>query len=253
MSQGKGYIKLYRDLQDCWIWEGERFSRGQAWVDLLLMANHKDVKIPFGEKIEIVQRGQFITSIAKLAKKWGWSFNTVKRFLNLLENDNMLTRKSDNSKTLITIVNYRVYQGSEKDADSQVDRPVDRPIDRPTDGLMADLLTPNNNDKNDKNDNKRKDISKDISKRKVFTPPTIDEIWEYCRERKNNVSPEKFFDFYESKGWMVGKNKMKDWKAAVRTWEKHDKNERGNKNGEQHNTTQLTEEELRERGFFDLV
>lgn len=64
----------------------------------------------------------------------------------------------------------------------------------------------------------------DRPKKKVvkFVPPTIEEISEYCRERKNNVNPEKFFDFYESKGWMVGKNKMKDWKAAVRTWERGD-------------------------------
>ena len=154
MSQGtKGYIKLYRDLQDCWIWQGERFTRGQAWVDLLLMANHRDTKIPFGDHLEIVARGQFITSISKLADKWGWSFNTVKKFLNLLESDNMLTRKSDNSKTLITIVNYGIYQANDIDVDRQVDRPIDEPIDRPIDEPGANLLTPNKNEKNDKEDN----------------------------------------------------------------------------------------------------
>ena len=53
-----------------------------------------------------------------------------------------------------------------------------------------------------------------------FCPPTLEEIMNYCEERKNLVDAERFFDFYSSKGWMVGKNKMKDWKAAVRTWEK---------------------------------
>ena len=53
-----------------------------------------------------------------------------------------------------------------------------------------------------------------------FAPPTLEEVKEYCRERGNKVDPEKFIDFYESKGWMVGKNKMKSWQAAVRTWEK---------------------------------
>lgn len=62
-----------------------------------------------------------------------------------------------------------------------------------------------------------------------FSPPTLQDIREYCIERNNNVDPETFFDFYESKGWMVGKNKMKDWKAAVRTWEKNDNNRRGSK------------------------
>jgi len=54
---------------------------------------------------------------------------------------------------------------------------------------------------------------------KKFTIPTVLEIKEYCTERKNNVNPNKFYDFYESKGWLVGKNKMKNWKAAIRTWE----------------------------------
>lgn len=57
-------------------------------------------------------------------------------------------------------------------------------------------------------------------KRKTFTKPTIDEIQDYCIERNNNVNAEQFFDYYESNGWKVGKNSMKDWKAAVRTWER---------------------------------
>lgn len=53
-----------------------------------------------------------------------------------------------------------------------------------------------------------------------FTPPTLQEVQVYCMNRHNNVDPGKFIDFYSAKGWMIGKNKMKDWKAAVRTWEK---------------------------------
>ena len=52
--------------------------------------------------------------------------------------------------------------------------------------------------------------------------PTLEELKAYCKERKNNVDPEKFFDYYSSNGWKVGKNPMKDWKAAVRTWERND-------------------------------
>jgi len=55
-----------------------------------------------------------------------------------------------------------------------------------------------------------------------FTPPTLQEVTDYCSERNNNVDPQAFIDFYSSKGWMIGKNKMKDWKACVRTWERHD-------------------------------
>ena len=62
-------------------------------------------------------------------------------------------------------------------------------------------------------------IGKDNNKGR-FTPPTIEEVKAYCTERQNTVDPVSFINFYESKGWMIGKNKMKDWKAAVRTWER---------------------------------
>ena len=63
------------------------------------------------------------------------------------------------------------------------------------------------------------DLKENI-KRKVFTKPTAEEVKAYCSERKNNVDADKFIDFYESKGWLIGKNPMKDWRACVRTWEK---------------------------------
>ena len=80
---------------------------------------------------------------------------------------------------------------------------------------------------------KRKDESKDSSKREStkFVPPTVDEVKAYCIERGNTIDPESFIDFYESKGWMVGKNKMQDWKAAIRTWEKHDNGGNGKNKG----------------------
>lgn len=62
-------------------------------------------------------------------------------------------------------------------------------------------------------------------KRKRFVPPTIEEVKSYCLERKNNVDPERFIDYYTANGWKVGKNKMVNWKATVRTWEKRDFNQ----------------------------
>ena len=59
---------------------------------------------------------------------------------------------------------------------------------------------------------------------KRFTPPTVDEVAAYCGERNNRIDPQTFVDFYASKGWVVGKSKMKDWKASIRTWEKRDGN-----------------------------
>ena len=67
--------------------------------------------------------------------------------------------------------------------------------------------------------------------RKPFIPPTVEEVSAYCTERGNNVDPQAFIDFYESKGWMIGKNKMKDWKAAVRTWEQSDRRKGVKANG----------------------
>jgi predicted phage replisome organizer len=69
-----------------------------------------------------------------------------------------------------------------------------------------------------------KESDKDINKKNSrFVPPTLEEVRAYCNERNNQVDTERFIDFYSSKGWMVGKNKMKDWKACVRTWEKSSK------------------------------
>ena len=76
---------------------------------------------------------------------------------------------------------------------------------------------------------KEKDIEidkeplKENIKRKVFKKPAVDEVKEYCKERKNNINAENFVNFYEAKGWVIGKTPMKDWKAAIRTWEAKDK------------------------------
>ena len=81
----------------------------------------------------------------------------------------------------------------------------------------------NSIDKNSINnisDSEESQNDKPVKKRKQFKPPSVEEVNDYCIERNNNVNAEAFVDFYESKGWMVGKNKMKDWKAAVRNWER---------------------------------
>ena len=81
----------------------------------------------------------------------------------------------------------------------------------------------------EKEEEKDKEINKnnksDKPTRTRFTPPAREEVQAYCIERKNNVDVERFIDYYTSNGWMVGKNKMKDWKAAVRTWERNGNNQ----------------------------
>ena len=73
---------------------------------------------------------------------------------------------------------------------------------------------------------KEKELDKDKEKSKSekakrFTPPTLEEVIAYCNERNNNIDANHFIDYYTSNGWLVGKNKMKDWKAAIRTWERN--------------------------------
>lgn len=72
------------------------------------------------------------------------------------------------------------------------------------------------------NDIKENNLTVVKEKRQRFSPPTADEVKAYCHERGNHVDPQRFVDFYASKGWRVGNNPMKDWKAAVRTWEQRD-------------------------------
>lgn len=199
MSQG--WILLHRQIQDCWIWQDRPYSKGQAWVDLLLLANHRDVKIPIDGKPVEITRGQFHTSEVKLANRWGWDRRKVKRFLEVLESDRMLVKECSRNGTTITLVNYDNFQG-----DGTPDGTTHGTPNGTSDGTQTNNVKNVNNVKNN-----------------IFTPPTLEEVTKYCQERSNNVNPNNFIDFYSSKGWMIGKNKMKDWKAAVRTWEKSSK------------------------------
>lgn len=80
----------------------------------------------------------------------------------------------------------------------------------------------------EKEKEREKEKEKEVKKRaSAFTPPTIDQVSDYCRERNNGVDPNKWWDFYQSKNWMIGKSKMSDWKAAVRTWEQRENHGRG--------------------------
>lgn len=115
MNKQKGWIALYRSIQDHWLWEDDVFSRGQAWIDMILMANHTDNKTLIDGSLVTVKRGSRITSLRKLSERWGWSTTKVKKFLELLVEDGMITYKSDTKKTVYNIVNYDYWQGLEND------------------------------------------------------------------------------------------------------------------------------------------
>lgn len=108
-----GWISIHRKIQDNLIWEDKPFSRGQAWIDLLLLANHEDRQVLFNGNAIQVKRGEKITSLRQLSDRWGWSITKVKKFLNLLSDEKMISYKSDSKKTVYSIVNYEVYQDSE--------------------------------------------------------------------------------------------------------------------------------------------
>lgn len=110
----QGWIKLHRQIQDHWLYqENRKFSKYEAWLDLLMMVNHEDKKVVIGSEVIEVKRGQRITSIRKMCDKWGWSNTKVTQFLILLQNEGMIHLISDNKKSLISINNYDFYQSNE--------------------------------------------------------------------------------------------------------------------------------------------
>lgn len=106
----EGWISIYRKIQDSWLWEDKPFSKGQAWIDILLLANHKDKKTLIGEELIEVKRGSFITSQRKLMQRWGWGSGRTRKFLKLLQADQMIKLLTDNAKTTVFVNNYEQYQ-----------------------------------------------------------------------------------------------------------------------------------------------
>lgn len=125
-----GWIKLYRDLVEDDMWLCEPFTKGQAWVDLLMMANYKDGEFYHGNSSEIIKRGSFATSELKLMNRWKWSKNKVRNFLKLLENKKMIACDKNRIRTTITIVNYCTFQDLQTTDEPQVnhERTTDEPL-----------------------------------------------------------------------------------------------------------------------------
>lgn len=108
----RGFIKIYRKIEDnvLWLSNNEPFDSRSAWVDLILLANHKDNTFKLGMRTITVKRGQKWTSSNKLAQRWIWSRQKVMNYLHMLQNEGMIYLETSNRGLLITIVNYRVYQ-----------------------------------------------------------------------------------------------------------------------------------------------
>lgn len=106
-----GWVCIHRKIQDNFIWTSDDpFDKRSAWIDIVLMANHKDRDVQIGSQKVTIRKGQKFTSIRNLALKWNWSRDRVARYLNLLVSAGMIYKDSLYNGTLITIVNYELYQ-----------------------------------------------------------------------------------------------------------------------------------------------
>jgi hypothetical protein len=211
-----GFNKSYRKELKSDVWVMPPIYH-RIWYWLRLNAQHETYLFPTRKRFGIwVLPGQRITSLRQIAEgvkwiEWGkdeiLNVKTIKDVLGWLESHEMVTVVSNTKGTLISIVNWHIYN----------DLPVEK-------------VTPKSNTKGTRSGHKEEGIelkSKSISSPEalrlpepISIPPLIDDVVAYCKERGRGVDPHKWFDFYASKGWMIGKNKMKDWRAAVRTWEK---------------------------------
>lgn len=141
-----GWIKLHRSMLSNPLWESEPFSRAQAWIDLLLITNHKDgfIRIKNGKRIDI-KRGQCGYSEVKLSERWKWSRGKVKRFLNELKNDQMIVQQIIQQNSVITICNYESFQG-----DSTANGTANGTANDTIDGQLTDTNKKDNKDKKEK-------------------------------------------------------------------------------------------------------
>ena len=139
--------------------------------------------------------GKCIASTQYFCNLYNVSRSSVQNWLKLLEENGYIIR----------VVKYKL--GS-REIESRSITLVDKPsLKISTDNTNINITNTNLTDSN---------------KKAFFKKPTFDEVNNYCLERNNNIDAEAFIDFYESKNFMIGKNKMKDWKAAVRTWERRE-------------------------------
>lgn len=120
-----GWIKLHRQIMENPMYFAETFTRVQAWIDLLLLANHKTGYIYVrGNRVE-VHRGQVGMSEESLAERWKWSRGKVRRFLKHLENEQQIVQQKSHIKSLISITNYEEYQQTGQQTEQQTEQQTD--------------------------------------------------------------------------------------------------------------------------------
>jgi predicted phage replisome organizer len=191
------------------------------WVMLLTMAGRCNA----GGMIFLTENIPYTPKM--LADELDFEENTVVLALGALEQLNMIVTNNG----FFSIAGWEEYQnieGMDKIREQNRLRQAKfKQKQKLLEGNVTDNVTVTQGNATDIEEDKDLDKEKDVlentsQKRKRFVPPTIDEVKAYCDERQNNVDAARFIDYYTANGWLVGKNKMKDWKAAVRTWERND-------------------------------
>jgi hypothetical protein len=194
-----GWIKLHRSIKDHWLYTEDRvFSKFEAWNDILLSVNFSDAKQVIKGKIYNIKRGESTMSLETWAKRWNWDKSKVRRFLTLLQSDGMIVLVSDNITTHLTVCNYASYQDERNASETPMKRK------RNTNEIQTTPI--------------KEEQEQQEQKEGKFIKPTIEDVKTYMKELGMNDISERWMSHYESNGWLVGKNKMKDWKASVRTW-----------------------------------
>ncbi|WP_315293464.1 MULTISPECIES: DnaD domain protein [Mammaliicoccus] len=219
-----GWISLHRSIENHWTFkENRKFSKFEAWIDILLMVNHKDKKIVLGNELVFVKRGQKITSIRKLCERWSWSNNKVKNFLKLLEEDGMLIAKSDAKKTLLTVVNYDIYQHEDLEKRRKSDANASQ-VHHKSDANASQTHTNNNDNKenNENNDNKENKKTSNVydfyqeSGFGIINQYTAQDITYYLESFENNsdeivTAALKLALDRNKVNWGYAKAILKDW------------------------------------------
>ena len=154
-----GWIKLHRQIQECFLWRiKEPFDKRSAWIDLLLLMEHQNKNLMIDGKIETIKRGSYMLSIEKLCDRWMWSRNKVKRYLDVLEREHMIVTRRTNKGTLVSVVNYCVYQNQDKQVEPPLEPPDELALEpalelalEPPDELPDEPQIKNIRNKEDKN------------------------------------------------------------------------------------------------------
>ena len=115
-----GYIKLHRRVTESWLYDCKPFCKSMAWLDILLSASYEKRKYGVKGRPVILERGQLGTSLGKLADRWGWKKTTVNSFLEVLISDGMIKVVRNAGGTVITVVNWELYQSEQKKSERRM-------------------------------------------------------------------------------------------------------------------------------------